>query len=86
MLNRADARVGIEVADVEAALGMDVDASVPSSRAVPLSMNQGRPLVIDVPVSPVARELVSLADRIARPRRGHTGAAARSCRGGGSDR
>ena len=65
VLNRADARVGIEIADVEAALGMETDAAVPSSRAVPLSMNQGRPIVIDSPSSPVARELVKLADRIA---------------------
>ena len=65
VLNRADARVGIEIADVEAALGMETDAAVPSSRAVPLSMNQGRPIVIDSPSSPVARELVKVADRIA---------------------
>ena len=64
VLNRADARVGIEIADVEAALGMPTDAAVPSSRAVPLSMNQGRPIVIDSPSSPAARELVKLADRI----------------------
>jgi pilus assembly protein CpaE len=65
VLNRADARVGIETADVETALGMTINAAVPSSRAIPLSMNQGRPIVIDTPSSPVARELVRLADRIA---------------------
>jgi pilus assembly protein CpaE len=63
VLNRADARVGIEVADVRAALGMDIEASVPSSRTVPLSMNQGSPLVVDDPSSPGARELVKLATR-----------------------
>jgi pilus assembly protein CpaE len=64
VLNRADARVGIEVTDVETALGMGTDAAVPSSRAVPLSMNQGRPIVLDSPSSPPARELLSLAHRI----------------------
>jgi pilus assembly protein CpaE len=64
VLNRADARVGIDVADVRAALRMEVDASVPSSRNVPLSMNQGRPLVIDDPSSAAARELVKLAHRL----------------------
>jgi pilus assembly protein CpaE len=64
VLNRADARVGIESTDVETALGMPINAAVPSSRAVPLSMNQGRPIVIDTPSSPVARELLKLADRI----------------------
>jgi pilus assembly protein CpaE len=63
VLNRADARVGIDVADVRAALGMDVDASVPSSRTVPLSMNQGSPIVVDDPSSPGARELMKLAAR-----------------------
>ena len=45
----------------ELPLGMTADATVPSARAVPLSMNQGRPIVIDSPTSPVARELVKLA-------------------------
>ena len=43
---------------------MTTDAAVPSSRAVPLSMNQGRPIVIDSPSSPAARELLRLAARI----------------------
>jgi pilus assembly protein CpaE len=71
VLNRADARVGIDVADVRAALQMEVDASVPSSRTVPLSMNQGRPLVIDDPSSAAARELVKLAHRFV-PEAGRT--------------
>jgi pilus assembly protein CpaE len=63
VLNRADARVGIDVADVRAALGMEIDAAVPSSRGIPLSMNQGRPVVLDDASSPVARELMRLAHR-----------------------
>ena len=63
VLNRADARVGIDLADVRAALRMEIDAAVPSSRSVPLSMNQGRPLAMDDPSSPAARELVRLAHR-----------------------
>jgi pilus assembly protein CpaE len=63
VLNRADARVGIDVNDVRAALGMDIAASVPSTRAVPLSMNQGQPLVMDDPSAPAARELMRLARR-----------------------
>lgn len=63
VLNRADTRVGLEVADVEVAVGMKVEASIPSSRDVPLSMNQGRTLVLDNPAAPVARELMELANR-----------------------
>ena len=55
VLNRSDARVGIEPSDVEAALGMKIDTAVPSSRAIPFSMNQGRPIVIEEPNSTRAR-------------------------------
>jgi pilus assembly protein CpaE len=65
VLNRADARVGIEPADVETALGMKIVAAVASSRAIPLSMNQGLPVVLEEPNSNVARELVRLAQRFA---------------------
>jgi len=63
ILNRADTRVGLEIADVEAAIGHPIDAALPSSRSVPLSMNQGRVLVLDEPDSPVARELLTFASR-----------------------
>jgi pilus assembly protein CpaE len=65
VLNRADARVGIEPADVETALGMKIDAAVASSRAIPLSMNQGLPIVLEEPNSNVARELAKFAHRFA---------------------
>lgn len=63
VLNRADSRVGLEVHDVENAIGLPVVASLSSSRLVPLSMNQGEPLVLADPSSPVARQLVALAQR-----------------------
>ena len=49
ILNRADTRVGLEVADVESAIGMRVDAALPSSRAVPLAMNRGHAVVLESP-------------------------------------
>ena len=61
VLNRADTQVGLEVADVEHALGMKAAAALPSSRAVPLSMNQGRLVVLDEPETPVGRQLLTLA-------------------------
>jgi pilus assembly protein CpaE len=63
VLNRADARVGIEPGDVEDVLGMKADISVPSSRAVPFSMNAGTPIVTEDPRSPVARAVQELAVR-----------------------
>ena len=62
VLNRADARVGLNVRDIESTVGMTVDFSIPSSRAVPLSMNQGTPLLdmdARTPVSRAFGELVS---------------------------
>ena len=43
VVNRADARVGLPVSEVEATVGMDADVTIPSSRAVPISVNQGTP-------------------------------------------
>jgi pilus assembly protein CpaE len=63
VLNRADARVGIEPGDVENVLGMQADVSLPSSRAVPFSMNAGTPIVGTDPRSAVARALQDLARR-----------------------
>lgn len=65
VLNRADARVGLEVADVEATIGMVVDVALPSSRCVPLAMNQGIPVVESEPRSAVSRQLAKLAERFA---------------------
>ena len=52
--------------DVEAALGMKIDTAVPSSRAIPFSMNQGRPIVIEEPNSHVGPR----ADDVHAPVRG----------------
>lgn len=63
VLNRADSRVGLATEDVEATVGMRVDLSLPSSRAVPLSLNQGTPVLESDPRSPIARQLSELASR-----------------------
>lgn len=63
LLNRADTRVGLEVGDVETAIGMPVDAALPSSRLVPLSMNHGHAVVLDEPDSNVAQRIVGFAQR-----------------------
>jgi pilus assembly protein CpaE len=64
VLNRADSKVGLEAAEVERALKVEVDAHIPSSRLVPLSLNHGRPVYLAEPKSPVAKAIGSLADRI----------------------
>lgn len=67
ILNRADSKVGLRVQDVEKTLGTRVDVSIPSSPQVPLSINQGSPLVSDDPSSPVAAAINHLADKLAVP-------------------
>jgi pilus assembly protein CpaE len=77
VLNRADARVGIEARDVEDVLGMRIDVSLPSARAVPFSMNAGTPIVGTDPRSAVARALQDLARRFAGDTAATTPATAR---------
>jgi pilus assembly protein CpaE len=64
VLNRADSRVGLNKPDVFATAGMPIDLELPSSRHVPLSLNEGQPLLSDNPRSPTARRLAELVERI----------------------
>ncbi len=55
VLNRADSDVGLDPADVDAIVGMPVRVALPSTRSVPLSMNQGAPLITRDPRAPITR-------------------------------
>jgi pilus assembly protein CpaE len=61
VLNRADAKVGIDVNDAAAAVGLPVAGTIPSSREVPLAMNLGSPVVVTEPKSNVAKQFQQLA-------------------------
>ena len=63
VLNRADAKVGLEVEDIAATLGMQPDVLVPSHRSLPISMNQGTPVLESDESSPAVRPLWQLVDR-----------------------
>ncbi len=65
VLNRAGTKVGIADAEVAATLGMRIDIGVPSTRSVPLSMNQGLPIVEAEPKSAFSRNLLGLSARFA---------------------
>jgi pilus assembly protein CpaE len=65
VLNRADAKTGLTVPAIERTVGINVDVAVPSSRSVPLSLNQGEPLVLSDPRSAVALAMHQLVRRIA---------------------
>jgi pilus assembly protein CpaE len=63
VLNRADARVGLSLDDIEATLECKADIAIPSSRTVPLAMNQGTPLLETSTASPAVGPLLELASR-----------------------
>lgn len=63
VVNRADARVGLPVSEVEATVGMEAGVTIPSSRAVPISVNQGTPVVVSDRRSNVGEALSQLVSR-----------------------
>jgi pilus assembly protein CpaE len=71
VLNRADAKVGLCVSDIQDTINHRIDVLLPSSRSVPLSMNQGIPLLEEDNASPTTRAMWELvgkfADRPAQP-------------------
>ena len=65
LLNRADSKVQLDVAEVERTLGLRAGCLVPSDIVVPQSVNKGVPVVLDAPRSEVARAFELLAERFA---------------------
>jgi pilus assembly protein CpaE len=61
VLNRADSKVGVDTKDAASVMGMPVSVELPSARTVPLSMNQGIPVVEHSPRSPVAKRFMQAA-------------------------
>jgi pilus assembly protein CpaE len=63
VLNHADDKVGLNPEDIEQFIGLSINVSIPSSRLVPQSNNEGAPLLGDDPKSPVSRALGELVAR-----------------------
>jgi pilus assembly protein CpaE len=61
LLNRANARVQLEVSEVERTLGLKAGGLIPSDIVVPQTVNKGVPVVLDAPRSEVARAFVNIA-------------------------
>jgi len=61
VLNRADSKVKLDLAEVERTLGVVAAAHVPSDVVVPISVNKGSPVVLSAPKSGVARAFEQLA-------------------------
>jgi MinD-like ATPase involved in chromosome partitioning or flagellar assembly len=68
VVNRADAKVGLSLDDVERVVRSGIAAHVPSSRAVPVSINKGTPITLANPAHPVSQALTAFArERLAAP-------------------
>jgi pilus assembly protein CpaE len=65
VLNRADSKVGLSVENVERIMKLKVDGMIPSSRLVPVALNEGRTVVEQYPTSEVAKAVTALALKLA---------------------
>lgn len=66
VLNRADSKVFLAPAQVEKAIGREVNVQIPSDRIVPQSVNKGVPVVLESPRSDVAKAMMGIAKEIIR--------------------
>jgi pilus assembly protein CpaE len=62
VLNRANSKVNLDIADVERAIGLTVQFRIPSDVAVPQAVNRGVPAILDKPKSPASLALAQIAD------------------------
>ena len=55
IVNRSDSKVGLSLEHVERVVRCPISAHVPSSRAVPISINKGVPITLESPGHPVSQ-------------------------------
>jgi pilus assembly protein CpaE len=60
ILNRADSKVGITLEEIEETIQRKIDVAIPSDRIVPITVNKGVPVILDVPRSPVTKSIKKL--------------------------
>jgi pilus assembly protein CpaE len=72
VLNRADTRVGITHEDVEAIIGRAPQVFIPSDRQIPISVNDGTPIVMKDERSEAARAFYKLAESYEQPAEAET--------------
>jgi pilus assembly protein CpaE len=61
VLNRSDSKVGLSMEDVERVVRCPIAAHIPSSRAVPVSINMGTPITLATPEHPVSQAITRFA-------------------------
>jgi Flp pilus assembly CpaE family ATPase len=63
ILNRSDSKVGLSHDHVERVVRHPTAAHIPSSRAVPISINKGVPITLDSPGHPVSQAITKFAQQ-----------------------
>ena len=63
VVNRADSKVGLSVEHVQKVVRSEIAALIPSSRAVPVSVNKGVPIALDSPGHPVSQAIAKFAQQ-----------------------
>jgi pilus assembly protein CpaE len=64
VLNHANAKVKLDVKEIEHVLGLSANFPVPDDLAVPMSVNAGVPVILDDPKAPVSRALDRIAEAL----------------------
>jgi len=67
VLNHANAKVKLDVKEIERVLGLSADFPIPDDISVPMSVNAGRPVVVEEPKSPVSRAIECIAESLLGP-------------------
>jgi Flp pilus assembly CpaE family ATPase len=79
VVNRADSKVGLSLEHVERVVRSPIAAHIPSSRAVPISINRGTPITMESPGHPVSQAVSRFAQqRLISPPEAHGRGAGRS--------
>jgi len=60
IINRANTKVGITTEEIESTLMRKIDIAIPSDRLVPLTINQGNPIINGHPKSAVSKSINKL--------------------------
>jgi Flp pilus assembly CpaE family ATPase len=63
VINRADSKVGLSLEQVHKVVRSEIAGHIPSSRAVPVSVNKGVPIVLDSPGHPVSQSVMRIAQQ-----------------------
>jgi pilus assembly protein CpaE len=70
LLNRANAKVKLDIGEVEKTLQIKADILLPSDILIPQSVNKGNPAVLEAPKSACAKSIEQLADLITSANKG----------------